>query len=445
MKKKRKSAVHLLLVLILLASTVMGFPMKASAEATVSYLTVDPPGVMYLSEPQRFKVTATMADGTTRDVTEDCTYTASQLGHFGVSPGILQPGVIGFATLTVSYGGASIQVPVEVPNSSIMYIAADSNSLTVCPGMPMQLKVKAYTADLDKNNNHIPWSWSGGMDGDVTSLCRYSSSDPSVATVSASGLVTGVALGNATISAWLPGGLLAHVSVTVNNVTPKSLTVSPPETSWFKYAAGPLTVTASMADGTTRDVTSASTFTSSNTSIATVDASGYLYVKNDGNFTITVSYWNLSYQYKVTYVPPVTGIIVNPDQITVGQGETAQVSVKAQRADGSMFDVTGSCDYALYPTPLAFKQCAGISSTGLITGVSPGQMTLVIDYVDVYPRPRATIPVTVVAVPNSISAAPHQVTLNKNGTRQLAITVQMSDGSSSDVTGSSSFHRAIPV
>jgi uncharacterized protein YjdB len=107
----------------------------------------------------------------------------------------------------------------------------------------------------------------------VTDSASWASSDVTIATVSSTGLVTGVASGSATISATLDGVTgSTTVNVTVANLS--SISVTPATQSVSSGATQQYTAVGILQNGTTVDLTSSVTWTSSNTAAATIDSSG---------------------------------------------------------------------------------------------------------------------------------------------------------------------------
>ena len=113
----------------------------------------------------------------------------------------------------------------------------------------------------------------------------YTSSDTSVATVDSSGVVTGVGAGEATITVSAEG-ITASATVTVEEVVvvPTSITINPSSYRLFIDENVPLQTTMT-PDG----VTSTLTWTSSDSSIATVDSNGNVIGISEGNAVITVT------------------------------------------------------------------------------------------------------------------------------------------------------------
>ena len=112
---------------------------------------------------------------------------------------------------------------------------------------------------------------------------KWSSSNNAVATVSASGLVTAVAPGSATITAETVNGLKATCVVTVNAIPPTSITVSPTSATLDVGATRQLTATVLPSNATDKSVK----WSSSNNAIATVSASGLVTAVAPGSATIT--------------------------------------------------------------------------------------------------------------------------------------------------------------
>jgi trimeric autotransporter adhesin len=116
-------------------------------------------------------------------------------------------------------------------------------------------------------------TYDNGSTDTITDSASWATSDISIATVSSKGLVTGVASGTATISATLDGlSGSTTVNVTVANLS--SISITPTSQSISSGATQQFTAIGTLQNGTTVDLTSSVTWTSSNTAAATIDSSG---------------------------------------------------------------------------------------------------------------------------------------------------------------------------
>ena len=115
----------------------------------------------------------------------------------------------------------------------------------------------------------------GGSSSDVTSTATWSSSNVAIATVDATGKVTAVSAGTATISA-KSDGATGQATVIVVASSVGTLAVTPGSVS-LHTSSGPttqqLTATLSLGSGSV-DVTQTATWASDNTAIATVSTKG---------------------------------------------------------------------------------------------------------------------------------------------------------------------------
>lgn len=168
-----------------------------------------------------------------------------------------------FSGVTVTCGGGSSSTPVYPTSISL----SGTNSVAI--GSTSQLEV-TYTPS-DTNVKNVTWS----------------SSNSSVATVSNTGLVTGVAQGSATITATAEAAS-GTVSNTYNvTVTPIAVTSVTLDTSSASVKVGKtitLVATVNPNNATNKNVT----WTSSSTSVATVSSSGVVTGVAAGQTTITV-------------------------------------------------------------------------------------------------------------------------------------------------------------
>ncbi len=124
---------------------------------------------------------------------------------------------------------------------------------------------------------------------DVTAQVTWLSSATNIATISASGLATGLALGTTNITA-KSGSVTSPASIlTVSNKTISSISVSPQSQTLISGSQQQYTATASYSDGSFGDITSSVTWNSSSTAVATISTSGLATAVAPGSTTITAS------------------------------------------------------------------------------------------------------------------------------------------------------------
>lgn len=129
----------------------------------------------------------------------------------------------------------------------------------------------------------------------------WSSSSPAVATVDAAGLVRGVAAGAATISASVDGKI-GTASVTVTALPVATITIAP--TTLTVPVAGSASLSATLSDSSGNTLTGRTvTWTSANTAIATVSASGTVTGVAIGSTLITATSEGRSATVPVTVTP----------------------------------------------------------------------------------------------------------------------------------------------
>ena len=112
------------------------------------------------------------------------------------------------------------------------------------------------------------------------------------------------------------------------------------------------------------------TWTSSNTSVATVDSNGKVTAKGNGTATITAKTTdgtNLSKTCTVTVTTPVTGVSVSPTTLTLNVGGTYTLSKTISPSDASNKNVTWSTSNTGVAT---------VDSNGKVTAVARGTCTI---------------------------------------------------------------------
>jgi Bacterial Ig-like domain (group 2) len=230
----------------------------------------------------------------------------------------------------------------------------------------------------------------------ITATVTWASSIAAVATVSSSGVVTGVGAGTTTITASIEGygGLItsnaASVAVTGSGggtggatlaslaIIPGSQSVaSPGETSQF-IAIG------TTSSGATVDLTGSVTWSSSSAQVATISVGGLATAVSQGTTTVTAIATNPdktvvtgTATFTVTggTSEPFTAITISPSSETLSAtGQTGQFTALATASGGLNQDVTNSPQVrwsSSIPT-IATVTTSPASSAGTVAGVSPG-------------------------------------------------------------------------
>lgn len=197
----------------------------------------------------------------------------------------------------------------------------------------------------------------------------WSSSAPGVASVSASGLVTGVTVGTATITA-TSEGRSGTATITVSPVPVANVLVTPGTAEVVLGFTQQLS--AAPRDAANNPLTDRPvTWSSSNTTVASVSTAGLVTAVAVGQATITATSEGQSGTATITVIPvPVATVVVTPPTSTVEVNATQQLAAATLDADNN----------PLPDRPVAWSSSnatiASVSATGLVTGVAIGTVTI---------------------------------------------------------------------
>jgi len=226
--------------------------------------------------------------------------------------------------------------------------------------------------------------------------------------------------GTCIVTADIGGGLTASCEITVKNIPPTGISLSPSSTTLAIGDTKQLNYTL-----TPFDASSDITWTTSSSSVATVSSSGYVTAKGVGSARITVTTSNgLSSTCEVTVYKPVPSSIKLSKtvlKIPVGSSEKLTCSVSPSNA---IYTTAWSSDNTAVAT---------VNNSGTITAVAPGTayVTVLTDngYSD---RCMVQVP----PLPESI-ALPANIKIGLGKTYQLACNVYPTDAMSSYTWSSS--------
>ncbi|MEQ1692967.1 MAG: Ig-like domain-containing protein, partial [Gemmatimonas sp.] len=192
----------------------------------------------------------------------------------------------------------------------------------------------------------------------------WGTSDPKVAVVDVTGLVTGITPGVATVTA-TSESRTAAVGVTVLPVPVASVQLTPARDTVVLGQATQLTATPRDSTGARLD--DLVVFTTSASSIATVSSSGLVLGIATGSAIITATSGGRSATASITVLPrPVGAVIVSPEQTALTVGQTVRLTV--QVTDGSGNLLTGR------PTSFSTSNVnvAQVSADGTVTAIAQG-------------------------------------------------------------------------
>ena len=326
--------------------------------------------------------------------------------HLGWYKSGSQPGSYK-VTGTATPGGASDSTAITVA-SPVASVSVSPTTAAVQVGQTTQLAATAR----DASGNPLP--------GDTIT---WTSWNAPVATVSASGLVTGVAVGTATISA-ASGGQSGTATITVTQVPVAAVAVSPATANLTAGQTAQLSATPKDASGnplTGRVIT----WATSNAAVATVSAGGLVTAVAAGSATITATSEGQSGTAAVTVsVVPVASVSVSPATASLTVGQTAQLAATPKDASGN--PLTGR----VITWATSNAAVATVSTSGLVTAVAAGSAT--ITATSGGQSGTATITVTQVPVA-SVAVSPASVTVLVGQTAQLTATPK--DASGNPLTG----------
>ena len=363
-----------------------------------------------LTEEETYSLTATVAPANATD--KSVTWTSSNTAVATVSSaGVVTAVKAGSATISVTTtdGGKKATCSVTVNPIHVTGVTLNKTSLTLTIG-----ETETLTATVSPAN---------AADKSVT----WSSSNTSVATVSSSGLITAKAVGTTTITVTTTdGGKKATCSVTVNPIHVTGVTLNKTSLTLIVGETETLTATVSPVDATDKSVT----WSSSNTSVATVSSSGVVTAKAVGNATITVTTNDggktATCSVKVNPVS-VTGVSLDYTSLTMNVGNTQTLTATVTPSDATDKSVTWSSSNTSVAT---------VSASGVVTAKAAGSATITVTTND--GAKTATCAVTVNVPVTGVSLDKTSLTMNVGDTQSLTATVTPSNAADKSVTWSSS-------
>lgn len=386
--------------------------------ATLSAIHLSPATASLVQGTQlQFTATGQFSDGSTQDVTSQVIWNSDNTAAATISASGLAEGVAaGTSGITASFGGTtSAPVNLTVTAATVDSVQVTPANLSLAKGTS-----RAYTAIAHFDNN---------TSQDVSAQATWSSSNTTVATVSATGMVSALTAGSAAISANFGGTVSNNATLSVTEATVISVTIAPETASIASGTTQQFTATAKFSDGSSMDVTDQVNWKSGDTSVATLSATGLAQGLSEGSTVVTAHYQGVNSAEIPLSVTPATvsAIAVSPGTASIANGTTQQFTATATFSDASTQDITHLVSWVSSDTAIA-----SINTSGLAQSLAMGTTEITASYQG-QTSPAVTLEVTAATV-TSLTVAPSTATIANGLTQQFTATATFTDTSTQDVT-----------
>jgi hypothetical protein len=238
-----------------------GAPLTVTAPALVSILVNPSLPSVPLGRTQQFSATGNYTDKSTKDISAAVTWASDNTGIATVTPtGVAQSVAVGSCNVSATLGSIAGEAGLKIAPAALVSLAITPANASTSLGLTQQFTATGTYTD--------------GTSQTVTASVTWGSSAASIATIDATGLLQTKAPGSTNISAQLSGVNAPTVAFQVAAAALTSLVISPADPTLAKGLAQQFAASGSFTDGTNRDMTNTVTWSSTATSVATIQPSG---------------------------------------------------------------------------------------------------------------------------------------------------------------------------
>lgn len=428
------------------ASGIAGSTPITVTAATVASLAITPPTASIAKGArQAFVATATYTDATTQDVTASVRWTSSQPAVAAISnaagtQGLATGASLGTTTITATVPGTS-----TTATATLAVTAATIASIAITPALPSVAKGSslAFVAT---------GTYSDGTTQDITAAVTWSSSAPSVATISnasgAYGRATAVDTGQTTITATMPfTTVTGATTLTVTAAALQALAIAPTAPAIARGTTIAFTATGLYSDGSAQDLTASVAWSSSDPAIATIAPSGLATGAGVGQATITATVGAIAIGTTLTVTAAqLARLQIDPPSPSLAAGTTLQLRATGTYTDGTTQDLTPSVTWS--SSAMAVAQVSNASgSVGRATALAAGT-TAITATAGAGASTALSTTVTLVVTAATLATldiAPSDPTLPRGSTTAFTATGAFTDGTTQDLTAAVTWTSSDPT
>jgi trimeric autotransporter adhesin len=247
--------------------------LNVSSATVLSIAVTSPSAGMAVGSTMALAAVATLSDNSTQHVETVATWMSST-GVATVNQNQVMGVANGTAMITCVLGGVT-STPANLTVEALNAIAISPASGTVAEGTSIGLKATGTLADMTTQ--------------DLTNSVEWTSSNSAFATMSNAsgsfGFATGIAPGTVTVTAVF-SGIIGTTPLMVTNATLSSIAIKPPNPTITLGAKQQFTATGTFSDGTTELLSGQVIWSSSDLTVAIINATGSVLTTGSGTTTI---------------------------------------------------------------------------------------------------------------------------------------------------------------
>ncbi len=318
----------------------------------------------------QFMATGVYTDNSVQDLTASVAWTTSDptvasISNASASHGLASAVSPGSVTITAASGAVSGSMGLTVTPAALVSIALIPASPSIADGTQQQF---AATGTYTDASTH-----------DLTGTVTWSSSDTTVATISnasgSNGLAASIAQGSITITAAL-GTIVGSTGLTVTPAALVSISVTPANSSIANGTGQQFAATGTYTDNSTQPLTAAVSWSSSDTTVATISnapgSAGLASSVGQGSASITATLGTISGSTGLAVTAAtLVSIAITPISPSITDGTTQQFTATGTYTDNSTQNLTASVTWASSATTIASVSNAA-GSGGLATAAGVG-------------------------------------------------------------------------
>lgn len=394
-------------------------------------LTITPlTGSLAIAEQHQFIAEAQFGNGTSTysfDVTELTSWNSSN-SKLTISD------TAGSKGLGNAVTSGSVTINASLINATLNWNKTDSLLVNISSATLSGLEIINPQTSLPVNAKlqlQANGLYSDGSKADLSSTVSWSSSDASIATIDGNGLISTLKAGNVTFSVSYQGQS-ATTNISVNSASLTAINVSPINPELISGETLQLYATAEYSDGSSLDITDQATWTSSNTTAATIGNTvsnrGIVSALTVGSSTITAYFNSQSKQATLNVSNAVLqSLEVTPVNSSIAINTQQQFSVTGYYNNGSTRDLSNEVTWSSSELDFAEEQ----SQAGSFKGIANGTTQIIAELGGVSGFTSLTI---TTAALTQIDLSPTNPSIANGYSQQFIATGTFNDASTQDIS-----------